>query len=260
MKKLLILLLYGLYTSNILAQDSLSIPQDTVYSAVIDSLSNKDSLLQATSLASMFEVAPLDTLIERAILNSAILKNRQAVVESKIWDLKISQHKWLDMASGFGALSFGSGNTLSSSDDGEGTNFQLSSQNSVIFNVGVNLRVSLYEFFTRGKENKKRLSVVTQARHDMEFIQQGVREEVIQRYTRFQLNLKLLKLKNSYKITQKINREVAKEYYLAGNMRLEEYHKILETAVKAEMEYETALSELTTSYYLLKEFVGGDVN
>ncbi len=213
----------------------------------------------AQSWIDTFQLAPLDTLIYRAIMNAPALKAKDASIDQKRYTLKLNNMNWMDWIKGTGVFSYGTGNTLSSDVDGEGSAFSLSTRVTAVYNAGLSIAVSPYDLLSRNREKKKLKQEILQARYEKDDMIQQLVEEVIKRYQSFQLQLELLKRQISSLEASKLSFQIAEKYFREGNLSIPDYNSALESKLKSEIAYETVRVNVKESLALLENIVGGEV-
>ncbi len=207
-----------------------------------------------------YELAHLDTLIERALVHSPLLKSQDAVIEGKAMSREVEALDWLDMGKVFGGVSYGTGQILSLTTDGEVPVNSLANRQSLFYNAGFNLTVSPYDLITREKRLQTIDVDILRSRYDRMVIEERIKEAVIGRYQDLLLaietqEIRLLNLQN-----QRLSAELAETFFRNGDILFTEYSGAQEMRIKAELDFISARSNTERAYQLLQSLVGGDIH
>ncbi|MEO0584804.1 MAG: TolC family protein [Bacteroidota bacterium] len=205
-------------------------------------------------------IAPLDTLIERALSVNPEFRNADIIRQQQDLKVSLEKRKWLKAVAIQGVSSYGTGSALSATDDGTVVTNQLTNNVSLLYNAGISIKFDPYYWATRRKEIQLLQSQSAVAANDQYALESKIREEVIARYQTYRENLALLRLNADALEASLVSFETAKNYFSNGTITITEYNGALTTRVGAEAAFEKAKIALQLSYLLLKEITGGKVD
>lgn len=204
-----------------------------------------------------FRIAPLDTLIARALQQSPEMAGQEALIKSRSATLRYQNRQWLKMFQPIAGVSYGTGTIIASVDDGSGANVNLANQQNLLYNVGFTLRFTAEDIFNRKPRAEVLEWEIEKLRQDQRVQARMVRERVIMGYEALLMSAELLILKAQQMQTNRINCELAERYFHSGDMSYADYNGALGDKLAAEIQFLNAKSEFQTQYLLLMELVGG---
>lgn len=221
-----------------------------------DKANNKNEVSATFDPNSEIPLPPLDTLIAWALAKNSSLKLQDAQIAVRQQEYLIKKKEWRDLLSINGTTAYGNNQLYDVQQSQQGITPIVTTRQSLIYNIGVTARVSLGDALNRNhKINLKRLEVEKTAA-EREVIKDQIREEVIMRYHRLLVALKMLKLEADNLEAKKMGLEVAEKYFKEGNLAAMEYSTMLNTKITIEKQYEQAKFDAQYAYRMLKELVG----
>lgn len=221
-----------------------------------DKTNNKNATSVTLEPNTELPLPPLDTLIAWALIKNSSLKVQDAQIAVKQQEYEVKKREWLDLLSINGTTAYGNNQLYDVQQSQQGTTPILTTRQSLIYNAGITTRISIGDILNRNKKiTLKRLEVArTQA--EKEVIKDQVREEVIIRYHKLLIALKMVKLEADNLEAKKLGLEVAEKYFREGNMPATEYSVMLNTKITIEKQYEQAKFDAQFALKMLREFVG----
>ncbi|MEM6763334.1 MAG: TolC family protein [Bacteroidota bacterium] len=210
--------------------------------------------------ADIYSVLPLDTLIQRAVLNSPLLEVKDAQISAKEYDMEASRLEWTRNLALIGSGTYGSGSFLSNIQDGSVSAFQLTNRTSLNYAIGFSVRISPYDIFGTKRESRKKDYEILAVRKEKNIIIQEVRNEVIRLYSNLQLAQNLISVWIDQYQSADLACKLAEKYYQEGNTTTSEYTMALAKRNGALKELEIAKAEFWKSQKLLESIVGDSIS
>jgi len=137
--------------------------------------------------------------------------------------------------------------------------FVLQNRQSLQYNAGFSVGVSLGELFNRKSTIQLKQIEIDKAYIDKEQIMDNIRQEVIGRYQKVILAIRILEAMLESKETGALTFTVADKYFKEGQMPIEAYTQALESKTNRVLALEKARLECVVALYELKEVVGQDI-
>lgn len=203
-----------------------------------------------------FRIAPLDTLMARAIANSPELRGQDALINSRKATLRYQNRTWLKMFQPIAGVSYGTGTIIASVDDGSGASVNLANQQNLLYNVGITVRFTAEDFFNRGPKSDILEWEIEKLHHDRDVQIRLIRERVIMRYEALLMAAEVAVIKAKQWQTNLVNQELSERYFHSGDMSYADYNGVLGDQLAAEIQFINAKSSFQTQYLLLREIVG----
>lgn len=203
-----------------------------------------------------YSLPPLDTLIAWALVKNASLKVQDAYIAVKEQERELKSREWYEAFYLNGTGAYGNNQLYDVQQSQQTITPIVTTRQSLVYNAGVTVRLSMGEFVNRSRKiNLKRLEVERAKTEKLVIIDQ-IREEVIIRYYKLLLALRMIKLETENLEAKKMGVEIAEKYFKEGNMPAMEYSTILNTKITIEKQLEQARFDAQFSYRLLREYVG----
>jgi outer membrane protein TolC len=199
---------------------------------------------------------PLDTLIAWALIKNASLKVQDAQIAIRQQEYEIKKREWRDLLSINGTTAYGNNQLYDVQQSQQGITPIVTTRQSIIYNFGIATRLSLGDIMNRNKKIALKRLEVEKTAAEKEVLKDQIREEVITRYYKLLIALKMLKLEADNLETKKMGLEVAEKYFREGNLAVTEYSVLLNTKIAIEKQYEQAKFDVQYALKMLREFVG----
>ncbi len=205
------------------------------------------------------QLAPLEVLIDRAINRAYELKLADKVIEAQKYELKQSQRSFLNNVRVGAGLNYGNGNVVTQNGSGVDQTFVLQNRQSLQYNAGFSVGLSLGELLNRKSNIQMKQIEIDKAYIDKEQIMDNIRQEVIGRYQKVILAIRILEAMLESKETGSLTFAVADKYFKEGQMPIEAYTQALDAKANRVLTLEKARLECVIALYELKEVVGQDI-
>lgn len=207
----------------------------------------------------IFEVPPLEELIQSAMENSPLLNATQIEQTILREELNITRKEWMDRVNFDGAVNYGMYDQLlirGLGDSDIDPLSQLSRGEQIRYYGGASLKIPLSTFTTR--RNKMKINKLEIEKAEMQTLahRQEIRRLIINAY------FELLYLEESVKTHHEIYQTLQISYLKAerdvqqGRIQLAEFATIVSTVGKAKDEYLKVRSSYFSQYRLLGEITG----
>ena len=204
-------------------------------------------------------LAPLSVLIERAQQNSHALKANDREVEILALDRDITKRQWMQHVSVVAGVDAGNGNYVSTNTEAFTAINSSLNRKAVQFAVGVNVQLPLSSVSNRKAEIQKR-SLMMEKELLLKASQgQTIREEVINRYTRFKEAVQLLDLQAGVNEASSIKLTAAEKYFKEAQLSVEDFSQAMEQHFQNKMELERKKSTVENALLLLENIVGTSI-
>ncbi len=223
-------------------------------------LAKEPSAVDTGIVIPALDLAPLDTLIARALDYSPSLGGQDEVIKTKVLDRKVQRLDWLKMARAYGGTAYGNGQIVNSSTDGTSAINTLAIRQDLFYSVGVNLTISPYEWLTRNENTQMMDAEIYRARFDKMVLEDQIAEEVIARYQDLMLAVEVQRIRAINLQTHRINIEIAEKYFQTGDLPFSEYSRTLESRMQAELDFRTSQIDVKRAYLMLESIVGHDLH
>jgi len=216
-----------------------------------DSLSNNDKVDSILSL--IYQLPPLEELLDDATEKSYLVKSRDALIQVKENEFKKIKNDWLNLLSFRGSVGYGNSIIdINQSNLGGGI---ASNVNTVLFNVGV-----IVNFSPEYWANRKHETKILEAHIDYEKALKGEAKLIVaQKITDAYLELEYykniyLKASASYESNRSTLR-IIKKKFVEGEIDIMLYNDIILKDLKLELEIENYKQNLKKAYYNLQRLL-----
>jgi outer membrane protein TolC len=251
-----LLLGFWLSTLSLSAQiDSLSRPMSGEEPQGVEAVMAEREAMTDSLLG--FRIAPLDTLLARALANSPEILAQEATIRARAATLKVERRKWTKLIQPFVGVNYGTNIVAANIESGNTVNYNFATRQQLLYNVGLNLRLSAEDLINRGQRSQIIEHEIDKLKHDTDVLHRLVRERVITRYEQLMQAAEVLSVAAQQMQTNEINWELAQRYYQSGDMAYADYNGILEGRLNAKIQFINLKSDFQTQYLLLRELVGG---
>lgn len=204
-------------------------------------------------------LAPLSVLIDRAQQNSHALKANDREVEILALDRDITKRQWMQHVSVVAGVDAGNGNYVSTNTEAFTAINSSLNRKAVQFAVGVNVQLPLNTLGNRKAEIQKHSLMMEKELLLKASLGQTIREEVINRYTRFKEAVQLLDLQAGVNEASSIKLTAAEKYFKEAQLSVEDFSQAMEQHFQNKMELERKKSTVENALLLLENIVGTSI-
>jgi len=203
------------------------------------------------------ELPAVNQLIDSALRYSPVLLQQDAEMAIKQLEIIGAKRQWLDFINGFSDVKYGSvDNFLYQADVDE---FANSSAITTRYNLGLQLKFSVFDLVDRRRKKKIALLELDKASAKHQELEKSLKQQIITLYNDVELAYKILEIKSQAYEVQAMTVTLAEKQFAEGTMELLAYSGIMTAVSKAATEYEIALKNYHTYYQLLEELCGVDL-
>nr|WP_315224022.1 TolC family protein [uncultured Flavobacterium sp.] len=205
-------------------------------------------------------IPSLNVLIDSAIVNNGMLNYRKLEIDSKDCNLKSKRQYWtrnfgIQANTGYGTL-----NNLSSISGDDSTVNTASNTQLLNYNVGLYLKIPVFDVINRKSQIKQAKSELEQAKSLAKSQEDELRQAVIRNYEELLLKQNLLELRASNLGNARVNMEMVEKEFRNGLIPISEYVRISDMTSRIAAEFEQAKSEFMVSKKLLENLTGIEIN
>lgn len=207
--------------------------------------------LQCQTDSLELQLRPLDDLLTDALVHSPVLQLNSIDADIIRSEMEVLRKEWSNYVSLSASASVGN---LQVIENVAARDF------NTFFLAGVNLRLPLSDFLTKG-DRREQLELELEKNRVMQ--QQRtleVRELVIRQYNDLQRALRVLSIRNRDLNFHELATENAERYFREGSIDLEEYTSVFNKRNEAEVRLEEAKLDAQLYYLLLQELVGTNID
>jgi outer membrane protein TolC len=202
-------------------------------------------------------ILPLDTIIQRAVDNSALIQRLTKGQEQKAEEIKIDRKAWTQHIALTAGYNYGNGiiSDRQTSANDQTTVFRTSTV--ATYGVGMSLRLPLSEFTTQ--KNKVRIKEL--AIEEIEYLKEDTKnmvvKEVISLYNNLERTLETLKIQTKKLEANEVAAQVTETYFKSGEATIDQYRMIMDVLNSSKIEVQKTKSD---AWFFLKslELLVGD--
>jgi outer membrane protein TolC len=202
-------------------------------------------------------ILPLDTIIQRAVDNSAIVQRLTKGQEQKAEEIKIDRKAWTQHIALTAGYNYGNGviSDRQTTAIDQTTVFRTSTV--ATYGVGMSLRLPLSEFTTQ--KNKVRIKEL--AIEEIEYLKEDTKnmviKEVVTLYNNLERTLETLKIQTKKLEANEVAAQVTETYFKSGEASIDQYRMIMDVLNTSKIELQKTKSD---AWFFLKslELLGGD--
>ena len=207
------------------------------------------------------KLPPLELLIDSAIKNAPLIRMEDAEISLARYKLKEKRKAWTKNFGFSSNLKWGNRYQYSTSETAGSlpTEF-LATGNQTTFDVGVFLKVPIFEIVNRKNyvnQGKRTIEAHIIRREEMI---KGTKQEVIFTYQNVLLHQDLLKVKNEAQITSSLQVIMAEKEFLNGKISIAELARLTQTHSTNLYNYKKDRMLFYRQYLLLEQLVGMKFN
>lgn len=201
-------------------------------------------------------IPSLNELIDSALVHNGMMNYRNLEIDAKEENIKSKRRNWtknfgIQADTRYGTLS----NFSTSSEDNTSINLATNTT-QFNYNVGLYLKVPLFDVINRNSEIKRAQIEIDQAKSLAKSQEDELKEVVIRYYEDLLLKQKLLELKSESLGNARVNMEMVEKEFRNGLVPIAEYVRITDMTSRIASEYEEAKSNLMISKKLLENITG----
>ncbi|MFN6945302.1 MAG: TolC family protein [Cytophagaceae bacterium] len=199
------------------------------------------------------ELIPLEDIMQVAEKNSPFLKYEEAQIKGRQENVTLTRRDFHRNLSAFGNYSTGNQRFII-----EGAGMSDGLRNNLLdgYRVGLNLNIPLSDFTTRRQKVNVGLAELEAARHQRDQAIMELRRQVAQEYNALLTAQRIMRITSQNMESAKVMQEMAERQFQDGQITIEEYARVTEIAVNAEVTYETVKRDFTTLYMQFEDLVG----
>lgn len=205
-------------------------------------------------------IPSLNVLIDSALVNNGMVNYRRLEIDAKDCNLKGKRQYWtrnfgIQVNSGYGTF-----NNLSSISEDNSTVNLASNTKQLNYNVGLYLKMPVFDVINRKSQIKHAKSELEQAKSLAKSHEDELRQAVIRNYEELVLKENLLELRASNLGNARVNMEMVEKEFRNGLILISEYVRISDMTSRIGAEFEQAKSEFLVSKKLLENLTGLEIN
>jgi len=205
-------------------------------------------------------IPSLSVLIDSALVNNGVVNYRKLEIDAKDCNLKGKQQYWtrnfgVQVNSGYGTF-----NNLSSISGDNSTVNLASNTKQLNYNVGLYLKMPVFDVINRKSQIKQAKSELEQAKSLAKSQEDELKQAVIRNYEELVLKENLLELRASNLGNARVNMEMVEKEFRNGIIPISEYVRISDMTSRIAAEFEQAKSEFLVSKKLLENLTGLEIN
>ncbi|NHM07409.1 TolC family protein [Flavobacterium sp. CYK-4] len=202
----------------------------------------------------------LKVIIDSAIAHNGMLNYRKLEIDAKDCNLKSKRQYWTRNFGVQADTGYGTFNNLSSINGDNSTVNLASNTQQVNYNVGLYLKIPVFDVINRKSQIKQAKSELEQAKSLAKSQEDELREIVIRSYEELLLKENVLALRASNLGNAKVNMEMVEKEFRNGLIPISEYVRISDMTSRIAAEFEQAKSEFLVSKRLLENLAGFEIN
>jgi outer membrane protein TolC len=208
------------------------------------------------------ELPPLASLIDSAVKYSPLVAYHQADMKQKLLEYEIVNRRWLENLSMESDIKYGMFDNLLITDDPAGTGSQgiISANKQTRYSAGVGIRIPITDIINRKKEKQISMIAYQKSTLEREKAEQELRHILITQYNNLILNDRILKIKTENMNSLHLQLIMGEKQFANGELSLSEMGALKEIYSKAQIDFEMARSNFFTSYLILEDIVGIQLN
>lgn len=215
---------------------------------------------QSKSSNTKLMIPSLKVLIDSALVNNGMVNYRRLEVDAKDCNLKSKRQYWTRNFGIQADTGYGTFNNLSTV-NGDNSSVNLSSNTQQVnYNVGLYLKIPVFDVINRKSQIKQAKSELEQAKSLAKSQEDELTQAVIRNYEDLLLKENLLELRASNLGNARVNMEMIEREFRNGLIPVTEYVRISDMTSRITAEFEQAKSEFLTSKKLLENLTGIEIH
>jgi outer membrane protein TolC len=185
-----------------------------------------------------------------------MLKFRKTNIQVKETTLASERINWTKNFGVQGDTRYGNLNNFSTNGDGLVSSSILTETKQFNYNIGVYLKISLFDVLNRKHQVGLARLEVDEAKSMAQFQEDEIRQNVIRLYQEIILKQRVLKIKSKNLGDGKVNMQMVEKEFRNGIVPVAEYVRITSITTNLEVDYEMARSEFITAKNILEDMAG----
>lgn len=204
-------------------------------------------------------IPALNELVDSALVYNGMINYRKLEIDSKESNLKSKRQYWTRNFGIQADTRYGTFNNLSSISGDNATVNLASNTQQLNYNVGLYLKIPVFDVINRKSQIKQAKSELEQAKSLAKSQESELTELVIRYYEDLKLKQNLLELRASNLGNARVNMEMVEKEFKNGLIAISEYVRISDMTSRIASEFEEAKSEFLVSKKLLENITGLDI-
>ena len=207
----------------------------------------------------VFDLRPLDALLQDAERNSPVLGLEKIDAELLYSDLRLLKKEWANYLALSASYQVGNVQFIDNLSSGSTPDVRTVTRENVFAVAGVSVRIPLSDFLTKNERRRQLELRLDQERFDLQQKEFELRQVVIRQYNDLQRALRILEIRDRDLRFHELATETAERYFREGSMKLDEYTSTFNKSNEAEIRLAEAQLDAQLLYLLLKELVGTEI-
>jgi outer membrane protein TolC len=207
----------------------------------------------------VFDLRPLDDLLQDAARNSPVLGLEKIDAELLYSDLRLLKKEWANYLAISGSYQVGNVQFIDNLSSGSTPDVRTVTRENVFAVAGLSIRIPLSDFLTKNERRRQLELRLDQERFDIQQKEFELRQLVIRQYNDLQRALRILEIRDRDLRFHELATETAERYFRQGSMELDEYTSTFNKSNEAEIRLAEAQLDAQLLYLLLKELVGAEI-
>jgi len=204
-------------------------------------------------------IPALNELVDSALVYNGMINYRKLEIDSKESNLKSKRQYWTRNFGIQADTRYGTFNNLSSISGDNATVNLASNTQQLNYNVGLYLKIPVFDVINRKSQIKQAKSELEQAKSLAKSQESELTELVIRYYEDLKLKQNLLELRASNLGNARVNMEMVEKEFKNGLIAISEYVRISDMTSRIASEFEEAKSEFLVSKKLLENITGLEI-
>lgn len=214
----------------------------------------RDTLVFNVDLDISLQLLPLDSILQIAYENSPALKYEDAMIETKIQNLRYTRVLMFQGISGFYNYSLGDQSIVVT-----GTTPVDNAQFANGYRYGVNIQIPLSVILGQGRRNKQMKAELLAARHRKDQVRMDVRREIQRIYVNMLEAQRKMNVRAEDAQASFLTVKVAEEELEEGKIPPSEYSRLRNIYAIAQSNLENERANFLRAFYDLEALVGVDM-
>tara|TARA_B100000809_G_C15140488_1_gene533005 strand:+ start:10380 stop:11111 length:732 start_codon:yes stop_codon:yes gene_type:complete len=208
--------------------------------------------------APLYNLKPLDVLIDSALIHSPLLHAQNVQVEITKRKLRITQQSWLSSFAIGSGYYLGKGNNLNLTDGSSQAN-TLTTTTTASYSVGASFSMPLTTLISRkSKVRIDKLNFEIEKDKALE-IESTIRKTLIIEYNNLLFKIQEMNITLSTMESNKIAVQIAKKYLDEGELSINGYTEAIDKRNGTILAFEKAKTNVKIAFLLLREITGTEI-